>query len=141
MSGVWYSDGTDEDFTHPLGKDCVFGGTNGDGETYRIVKRVNLLVDNRKYFLLSACNPDNPVKTRELDISEKDNLTVVDCPTAIQNVWSSVKYDGDFSKTSNFIRNEIFSRCDVQNRPVTMKIEDGVFKLDFDGTIFTKERS
>jgi len=134
MSGVIYQEGLDTDFIHPLGKDTIY---SEDGQVYRIVQRVDLLLDNKKYYNLKAVSPTNPIQQFQLDINDESKLTIIDCQTAITNVWQNVIYDGDFTKTVNYINNNILARCDVQNRPIVMSVSGTTFKLDFNNTIFT----
>ena len=138
MAGVVYQEGLDADFAYPLGKDAVF---SDDNETYRICQRVDLLIDNRKYYNLKAVDPNNSVQQFQLDVADESKLTVIDCTKTIQNVWHRVTYNGNFLDTVNYINNSIFARCDVQNRLVNMSVDGTTFKLDFDGTIYTVEKS
>ena len=131
MAGVIFNHGTDADFTHELGKDCTY---SEDSKTYRIISRMELLVDDkRKYFVLKAVDPKNPVQQFELPIADKDKLTVIDCVAAIDSVWDNVTFNGRMDATMNYIRNSVFSRCDVKDRKVTFSVDGDVFKMDFDG--------
>lgn len=135
---IFFKNGTDEEFTHQLGKDCYYnaaGDTPSDSDpVYRIISRIVVLVDDeRKYFVLKAVDPNNTVQQFELPLEDKNKLKVIDCVAAIDSVWKNVAFDGNMNKTINYLRNEVFSRCDIHDRNVKFSIDGDTFKMDFDG--------
>lgn len=138
MAGVIYQEGSDSDFSIPLGKDCIF---SDDSKLYRVANRVDLLWDNRKYYELRAVDPNNSIQQFQLNISDESKLSIVDCPQVIEAMWPNVVYNGDYGATLTYINENIFKRCDVNHRTVTMTATDDVFTLDFDGNIHTVNKT
>ena len=136
MAGVIWKQGTDAEFIHELGKDCYYneaGNTPSAGDpVYRIISRMDIILDGSKYFVLKAVDPNNPIKTFQLPLADKDKLVCIDCIDAITSVWNNVKFDGNMDKIINYIRNDIFTRCDIHNRTVEFSVEDNKFKMNFD---------
>tara|TARA_B110000208_G_C11603407_1_gene370904 strand:+ start:203 stop:616 length:414 start_codon:yes stop_codon:yes gene_type:complete len=130
--------GTDEEFTFKVGKDVAY-----NGKCFRISQRIVFNDTGVKKYLLQCCDCKHDCQQVQLEVDGNDDtlLSEVTCETVLTDVWSNVPFNGNFDITANYLRNRVFSRCDVNNKSVTMSLDNGNFKLNFNGTEYTKTPS
>ena len=128
--------GTDEEFTFKVGKDVAY-----NDKCFRIMQRIVFNDTGVKKYLLQCCDCKNDCQQVQLEVDGNDStlLSEVTCEQVLTDVWSSVPFDGTFDLTANYIRNMVFSRCNVQSKTAEMKLNNnGDFVLNFNGTEYTK---
>ena len=128
--------GTDEEFTFNVGKDVAY-----NGKCFRIMQRI-VFNNGVKKYLLQCCDCKHDCQQVQLDVTSADDSTLlseVTCEQVLTDVWPCVPFDGTIDLTANYIRNQVFSRCNVENEAIDMKLNDnGDFVLSFNGTEYTK---
>lgn len=132
----YITNGTDEEFGIPLGKDILF---SDDSEYYRIVGRYNVSGQGC-FYSLRACNAANPVQTRSINKDDETKLTPVNCPEVVSSLWETFDWDGNYRQARKFVWNCILAKCDVHARKVKLFCEGDDLVFDFDGTILRKSK-
>ena len=135
-----WEEGVDEDFTFIIGEEVTYSEDNKD---YTILKRINIR-NLGKFYLARACDPSNPVQQLNINVNDEGKLTKITPIDALQKLWPSLTYEGDFHKTENYIRNVILRQIVDLHSNVSHKVkfyaEGDSFKMDFDDTIFTIDK-
>ena len=54
-------------------------------------------------------------------------------------MWQDFTFDGDYNKARCHVWCNMFKRCDIHDKVVSLYVEDNLLKLDFNGTILTKK--
>ena len=91
------------------------------------------------YYILEACSVNNPLQNFKLNKDEESKLTEVSCEEVISSLWQDFTFDGDYNKARCHVWCNMFKRCDIHDKVVSLYVEDNLLKLDFNGTILTKE--
>ena len=132
-----WENGVDADFTFESGDEVTYSEDNKD---YTVLKTININAMG-KYYLTRACDPANPKQQLNVKLEDESKLTKTDCISALTKVWTTLTYDGNFSKTESYIRNTLLNRiCDFHEtvtHNVTFYAEGDTFKMDFDETTLT----
>lgn len=132
-----WENGVDADFTFEFGDEVTY---SEDTKDYTILRRLNI-TGMGKYYLTRACDPANPVQQLNVKLEDESKLTATTCVSALAKVLATLTYDGNFSKTESYIRNNVLNRiCDLHEtirHTVTFYTEGDSFKMDFDETTLT----
>lgn len=117
-----------------------------DNKDYTIYHTKVIPAINKKFYLLKACDPTNPVQKLQLDATSENEakMTKTNCLDVLTKVWPNLEITGSGQDFLNYFDNNVMAPvCDFEDghtHSVKLTATATTCTLIFDGVEFTKSK-